>query len=87
MSATVITNSLPHPKVVGEKEIQKVIIAGSTAWLPGLKDYFKESLKKEVEIGQPFKNIFYPPILEKKLEIIGPGLSIATGLALRGLEY
>lgn len=69
-----------------KKEIQKVIVAGSTAWLPGLKDYFKESFKKEVEIGHPFNDIFYSPILEKKLETMGPGLSIAIGLALRGLE-
>jgi len=69
------------------KEIQKVIMAGSTALLPGLKDYFQEILKKEIEVGNPFANIFFPPILEKKLELMGPGLAIAVGLARRGLEY
>ncbi len=70
-----------------KKEIQKVIIAGGTALLPGLKEYFKETLNKEVEIANPFTNIFYPPILEEKLKEMGPGYSIAVGTALRGLEY
>jgi len=70
-----------------KKEIQKVIIAGGTALLPGLKDYFKESLQKEVEIANPFKNIFYPPVLEDVLREMGPSYSIAVGTALRGLEY
>ncbi len=69
------------------KEIEKVIIAGGTALLPGLKEYFKESFGKEVEIGNPFSNIFYPPILEETLKEMGPGYSIAVGTALRGLEY
>ncbi|MBL7142325.1 MAG: type IV pilus assembly protein PilM [Candidatus Pacebacteria bacterium] len=70
-----------------KKEIQKVIIAGGTALLPGLKEYFEETLNKEVEIANPFTNIFYPPILEEKLKEMGPGYSIAVGTALRGLEY
>lgn len=69
-----------------KKEIEKVIIAGGTALLPGLKEYCQESLNKEVEIGNPFSNLFYPPILEKTLEEMGPSFAIATGLALRGLE-
>lgn len=70
-----------------KKEIQKVIIAGGAALLPGLKDYFKESLQKEVEIANPFQNIFYPPVLEDTLKEMGPSYSIAVGASLRGLEY
>lgn len=69
-----------------KKEIEKVIIAGSTALLPGLKEYFAENLKIETEIANPFSNIFYPPILEKTLIEMGPGFAIAMGSALRGLE-
>ena len=70
------------------KEVEKIILAGSTALLPGLKEYFKESLdNKEVKIGNPFSNIFYPPILEKTLTEIGPSFAIAIGSALRGLEH
>ena len=69
-----------------KKEIQKFIIAGGIALLPGLKEYLTEGLKKEVEIANPFSNILYPPILEKTLKEIGPSYAIAVGVALRGLE-
>lgn len=68
------------------KEIQKIVLAGSTALLPGLKEYAQDYLKKEVEVGNPFSKIFYPPILEKTLKKIGPSYAIAVGMALRGLE-
>jgi len=69
------------------KEIQKVILTGGTALLPGLKDYFAKKFKKEVEVTNPFTRIFYPPILEKTLENLGPSYAIAVGMALRGFEY
>ena len=71
------------------KEVEKIIIAGGSAFLPGLKEYFGENFKKEIEIASPFftSSLFYPPILENKLKEMGPGYAIAVGLALRGLEY
>jgi len=69
-----------------KQEIQKIIIAGSSALLPGLKEYFQENFKAEIEIANPFSKIFYPPILEKTLKEIGPSYAIAIGMALRGLE-
>jgi type IV pilus assembly protein PilM len=68
------------------KKIEKFILAGGTAFLPGLKEYFSEKLKKEVEIASPFSNIFYPPILKETLEEMGPSYAIAIGAALRGLD-
>jgi len=68
------------------KEAQKIIIAGGSSLLPGLKEYFQNYFKKEVEIADPFSNIFYPPILEKTLKKMGASYSIAVGTALRGLE-
>ena len=69
------------------KEIQKIKIAGGAALIPGLKEYFAQNFKVEVEIANPFVNLFYPPILEKKLKEMGPSYAIAVGAALRGLEY
>ena len=69
-----------------KKEVQRVILAGGSAQLPGLREYFSSVLKKEVEIINPFVNIFYPPILEETLKEISPGYAIALGAALRGLE-
>jgi len=71
----------------GGKEVEKVILAGGIALMPGLKEYFAENLKKETEIANPFSNLFYPPILESTLKEMGPSYTIAVGAALRGLEY
>ena len=67
--------------------IDKIILAGGTALMPGLKEYLSESFKKEIEIANPFSDIFYPPILENSLKQMGPSYAIALGIALRGLEY
>lgn len=67
-------------------EIKKVIVAGGTALLPGLKEYFTKSLKIETEVANPFAHIFYPTVLEKTLIKAGPSFAIAVGSALRGLE-
>jgi len=67
------------------KLIQSFIIAGSSASLPGLKEYFSELLEAKVKIGFPFSGMLYPPILEEELKKMSPGFSIAVGMALRGL--
>ena len=69
------------------KNIKKVTLSGSTALMPGLKEYFASNLKIDVEIADPFLNIFYPPVLDNRLKEIGPGYSVAAGAALRGLDY
>jgi type IV pilus assembly protein PilM len=68
------------------KEVEKIILAGGGAKLPGLLQYFQNYFKKEVEIANPFKKIYFPPILEETLNEIGPSFSIAVGLALRAFE-
>lgn len=68
------------------KEVQTYILAGGSALLPGLKEYFAEFLKKEVKIADPFVNMVYPAILEENLKRIGPGFSVATGMALKALK-
>lgn len=69
------------------RKVEDVILAGGAACLPGLKEYFKVFLKKEVKITDPFysSNISYPPLLEGRLKEIGPSFAIAIGLALRGI--
>jgi len=70
-----------------KKEVKKIIIAGGTALMPGLKEYFEESFdKREIEIGNPFSGLSCPPVLEKALTEMGPSFAIATGAALRGLQ-
>lgn len=69
-----------------KKEIERIILAGGEALLPGLVEYFKDHFKKEVKIANPFSKIFFPPILDRTLEEMGPSYAIALGMALKGLE-
>ncbi len=68
------------------KEVKKIILAGGTALMPGLSDYFAKELSKPVVVGDSFKNIYCPPILEETLKKMGPSYAIALGTALRGIE-
>ncbi len=71
---------------VERKEINKFILSGGSARLPGLKQYFSDHFKKQVIAGDPFSDIFYPPILDKTLNKLGPTFAIAVGAALRNLK-
>lgn len=64
---------------------ERIIIGGGSALMPGIKEYFKENLKIETAIANPFKKIVCPPELEKRLEEIGPSFINAVGLAIKEL--
>jgi len=68
------------------KQIQSYILAGGTARLPGLKEYFEQNLHKEVILANPFAEMVYPPVLEGTLKELGPELAVAVGMAKKGLE-
>ena len=68
------------------KEIDRIILAGGTAFLPGILECFQDYFKKDIVIANPFSKTFYPPILEKTLKEMGPSYAIAVGMALRGFE-
>jgi len=69
-----------------EKEVEKIFLVGGGAKLPGLKAYFSEVLKKEIEISNPFADFLYPPVLGETLKELGPIFGAAVGMALEGLE-
>jgi Tfp pilus assembly PilM family ATPase len=68
------------------KEAEAIYLTGGTSELPGLKEYFAEVFKKKVEIPNCFSDLLYPPILGKSLLKMAPSFSVATGVALGGLE-
>ncbi|MDA1337563.1 MAG: type IV pilus assembly protein PilM [bacterium] len=67
-------------------EIQRIVLGGGSALLPGLTEYIKESLNMETELIDPFRSVFYPPVLEGTIKEMGPSYGVAVGMALRGLE-
>jgi len=74
------------------KKVTRVILAGGTSMMKGIREYFEKSLNQsgtsdlKVEIAKPFKNIAYPTVLEKKMDEINSTYAIALGEALRKFE-
>lgn len=71
--------------MIGQKP-QRIILGGGSAVLPGIVEYFKKATGMEAEIIDPFKDIFYPPVLEESIKKMGPSYAVSVGMALRGLE-
>ena len=69
------------------KHVARVVLLGSGASLPGLSAYGKQLLNAEVEIANPFGHTEAPAFLESVLRDIGPGFTVAVGLALRKLKH
>ena len=67
-------------------QVEKIILAGGPTLTPGLKEYLQDSFsKQQIEIGNPFINMAYPPNLKEVLTTMGPSFAIAIGAALRKL--
>ncbi len=69
------------------KHVARVVLTGSGASLPGLAAYAKQALNTEVEIANPFGHTEAPAFLEAVLRDIGPGFTVAVGIALRKLKH
>lgn len=69
------------------KNVSRVVLTGGGASLPGLAAAAKQSLSVEVEIANPFGHTEAPAFLETVLRDIGPGFTVAVGLALRKLKH
>lgn len=69
-----------------KREVQEIYLTGGTANLPGLREYFEESLKMKVFVPNCFTDLLYSPILESSLRKMSPSYSVAVGAALSGIE-
>ena len=67
----------------GERPIEKIVLAGGSAFLPHFPEYLERLLGFKVVIGNPWSRIAYPVELQPALEEIGPRMAVAAGLALR----
>lgn len=68
------------------KNVASVVLSGGGASLPGIAEVAKQSLNAQVSIADPFARTEAPAFLAEVLREIGPGFSVAVGLALRKLR-
>ena len=68
-----------------EDRIDRVVLSGGSARIPGLSDAMGERFDTRVEIFNPFQNMSYNPkdFDAEFLEEVGPACAIAVGLAMR----
>ena len=69
-----------------KKKIEKLIVYGGAAKMPGFVDYLRNKLKLETAPGDPFSRIAYPDSLKSIIKETGHEFTIAVGLALRALQ-
>ncbi len=81
----VINFFLKQPENKG-KIVEKIILTGGSAYIPGINNYFTESLNIKTFIGNPWARVIYPEEIKDVLFKIGPRFSIAIGLAMLGVE-
>ncbi|MFH1522736.1 MAG: type IV pilus assembly protein PilM [Patescibacteria group bacterium] len=68
------------------EKIEKIVLSGGSSLLPNFTNYLSKILNINVIIGDPWSSISYPAELKPVLTEIGPKLSVAIGLALRGVK-
>lgn len=68
------------------KKVEKLIIYGGAAKMPGFSDYLGKSLGLDVFIGNPFGKIVYNEKLNPAIEEVGHEFTIAVGLALKAMQ-
>jgi type IV pilus assembly protein PilM len=68
-----------------EDRIDRVVLSGGSARIPGLSEAMGERFDTRVEIFNPFQNMSYNPkdFDAEFLEEVGPACAIAVGLAMR----
>ncbi len=68
------------------KRIDKIILTGGSALLPGLPDFLTSLVNVNAYLGDPWARIVYPLDLRPILDEIGPRFSVAIGCAMRDIE-
>src|SRR6195256_5899522 len=70
------------------ENIQRIVVAGGTARVPGLMDVLREEFAVPVEEMYPFRKIVINPARhnEDQIRELAPRLAIAVGLALRSFD-
>jgi type IV pilus assembly protein PilM len=70
------------------ENIQRIVVAGGTARVPGLVDLLREEFAMPVEELNPFRKVIINPSRhsDDQIRALAPRLAIAVGLALRSFD-
>ncbi len=69
-----------------KKQVEEFYLTGGVANLMGLKEYFAKSTQKQISVPNCFSEFLYPAVLKESLKDMSCRFSVATGVALDGLE-
>lgn len=74
-----------HSMTSGDEPLDRMVLAGGCAHLPGLTDFLSGKLGKTVELIDPFRKIDVkiPKADRQSLAALGPETAVALGLAMR----
>lgn len=64
--------------------INKTVLIGGGAKLPGLVDLWEKTIHHKVQVGNPWRGLSYPQELQQRIGELGPTYGVAIGLAQRG---
>jgi len=63
--------------------VPRTVIIGGLANMPGLTDYFKQRLERDVLVGNVFARVIHPPELAPIISSLSNTFAIAVGAAMR----
>ncbi len=67
----------------GRAPVQKIVLAGGSAFLLNLPEYLEKTLSIKTFIGDPWARVVYPTEIQSVLQEIGPRFAVAIGLGMR----
>ncbi|MBI2984281.1 MAG: type IV pilus assembly protein PilM [Candidatus Kerfeldbacteria bacterium] len=67
----------------GQPPVEKIVLAGGSAFLLNLPEYLEKTLSIKTFVGDPWARAVYPLELQPALQEIGPRFAVAIGLAMR----
>lgn len=70
----------------GNGNVEKIVLAGGSAWLPNITQYLSQVLGVKVFIGDPWARVMYPLEMKPVLQQLGARLAVSVGLAMREIS-
>lgn len=80
---TDVERALTNYNRTAKRKVERIVLAGGGASLPGLVDQVARRFGLETAVGNPFARTVFPAFLQPVLKGIAPSFSVAVGLALR----